>query len=183
MNETTEISDEEWDVTFRTNIHAVFYLCKAAIPHLGEGGSIINTTSVNADKPNPKLLAYTTTKCAVQNSPDGLAQLVADQGIRVNCVASGPVWTPLTPPRCLPKWWRASGRARRLAAPPNRANSPALRHAGKRRGKLHLGRHHFGDRRKAIQVKLLVVLTDWANSETKRCRQRFSASPDKREAP
>ena len=92
-----EISDEEWDVTFRTNIHAMFYLTKAAVPHMPEGSSIINTTSVNADTPSPQLLAYATTKGAIQNFTGGLAQLLAEKGIRVNCVAPGPIWTPLIP--------------------------------------------------------------------------------------
>jgi NAD(P)-dependent dehydrogenase (short-subunit alcohol dehydrogenase family) len=92
-----EISDEEWDITFRTNIHAMFYLVKAAVPHMPEGSAIINTTSVNADTPSPQLLAYATTKGAIQNFTGGLAQLLAEKGIRVNCVAPGPIWTPLIP--------------------------------------------------------------------------------------
>jgi NAD(P)-dependent dehydrogenase (short-subunit alcohol dehydrogenase family) len=92
-----EISDEEWDKTFRTNIHAMFYLTKAALAHMGEGSAIINTTSVNADMPRPQLLAYATTKGAIQNFTGGLAQLLAERGIRVNCVAPGPIWTPLIP--------------------------------------------------------------------------------------
>jgi NAD(P)-dependent dehydrogenase (short-subunit alcohol dehydrogenase family) len=92
-----EISDEEWDVTFRTNIHAMFYLTKAALKHMKPGAAIINTTSVNADTPSPQLLAYATTKGAIQNFTGGLAQLLAEQGIRVNCVAPGPIWTPLIP--------------------------------------------------------------------------------------
>jgi hypothetical protein len=92
-----DISDEEWDVTFRTNIHAMFYLTKAALRHMREGGAIINTTSVNADTPSPQLLAYATTKGAIQNFTGGLAQLLAEKGIRVNCVAPGPIWTPLIP--------------------------------------------------------------------------------------
>lgn len=92
-----EISDAEWDRTFRVNIHAMFYLVKAALPHLKEGASIINTTSVNADSPSPQLLAYATTKGAIQNFTGGLAQLLAERGIRVNCVAPGPIWTPLIP--------------------------------------------------------------------------------------
>ena len=92
-----EISDEEWDITFRTNIHAMFYLTKAALPHMGPGAAIINTTSVNADSPSPQLLAYATTKGAIQNFTGGLAQLLAEKGIRVNCVAPGPIWTPLIP--------------------------------------------------------------------------------------
>jgi NAD(P)-dependent dehydrogenase (short-subunit alcohol dehydrogenase family) len=92
-----EISDDEWRKTFAVNIDAMFYLTKAAVPHMKPGSSIINTTSVNADKPNPTLLAYATTKGAIQNFTAGLAQLLADKGIRVNCVAPGPVWTPLIP--------------------------------------------------------------------------------------
>jgi NAD(P)-dependent dehydrogenase (short-subunit alcohol dehydrogenase family) len=92
-----DISDDEWDVTFRTNIHAMFYLTKAVVPHMEGGGSIINTASINADTPSPQLLAYATTKGAIQNFTGGLAQLLAEKGIRVNCVAPGPIWTPLIP--------------------------------------------------------------------------------------
>jgi NAD(P)-dependent dehydrogenase (short-subunit alcohol dehydrogenase family) len=92
-----DISDEEWDVTFRINIHAMFYLAKAAAPLMPSGGAIINTASINSDKPNPGLLAYATTKGAIQNFTAGLAQMLAPRGIRVNCVAPGPVWTPLIP--------------------------------------------------------------------------------------
>ncbi|HZZ15964.1 MAG TPA: SDR family oxidoreductase [Candidatus Sulfotelmatobacter sp.] len=92
-----EISDDEWDVTFRTNIYSMFYLTKAALQHMQPGAAIINTTSVNADAPSPQLLAYATTKGAIQNFTGGLAQLLADRGIRVNCVAPGPIWTPLIP--------------------------------------------------------------------------------------
>jgi NAD(P)-dependent dehydrogenase (short-subunit alcohol dehydrogenase family) len=92
-----EITDEEWDYTFRTNIFAMFYLAKAAAPHMGEGGAIINTTSINADDPSPQLLPYATSKGAIQNFTAGLAQLLAEKKIRVNCVAPGPIWTPLIP--------------------------------------------------------------------------------------
>lgn len=92
-----EISDEEWQRTFAVNIHAMFYLAKAAVPHMQPGASIINTASINADTPSPSLLAYATTKGAIQNYTGGLAQLLAEKGIRVNCVAPGPVWTPLIP--------------------------------------------------------------------------------------
>jgi NAD(P)-dependent dehydrogenase (short-subunit alcohol dehydrogenase family) len=92
-----EISDEEWELTFRVNIHAMFYLSKAAVPHMRPGSSIINTASINSDSPNPTLLAYATTKGAIQNFSAGLAQLLAEKGIRVNCVAPGPIWTPLIP--------------------------------------------------------------------------------------
>jgi NAD(P)-dependent dehydrogenase (short-subunit alcohol dehydrogenase family) len=92
-----EISDEEWELTFKVNIHAMFYLTKAAVPHMAPGSAIINTASINADAPNPTLLAYATTKGAIQNFTAGLAQLLAEKGIRANAVAPGPVWTPLIP--------------------------------------------------------------------------------------
>ncbi|MBV9756252.1 MAG: SDR family oxidoreductase [Alphaproteobacteria bacterium] len=92
-----DISSEEWDLTFRTNIYAMFWLCKAAIPHMKPGAAIVNTSSINAKNPSPKLLAYATTKGAIANFTAGLAQLVADKGIRVNAVAPGPIWTPLIP--------------------------------------------------------------------------------------
>ncbi len=92
-----EISDAEWDKTFRTNLYSMFYLCKAAAPHMKPGSAIVNTSSINAKNPNPTLLAYATTKGAIANFTAGLAQLLAKQGIRVNCVAPGPIWTPLIP--------------------------------------------------------------------------------------
>jgi NAD(P)-dependent dehydrogenase (short-subunit alcohol dehydrogenase family) len=92
-----DITAEEWDLTFRTNIYSQFYLCKAAIPHMKPGAAIVNTSSINAKNPSPSLLTYATTKGAIANFTAGLAQLVADKGIRVNCVAPGPIWTPLIP--------------------------------------------------------------------------------------
>ena len=92
-----DLAADEWDKTFAINLDAVFHLSQAAVPHMGKGSSIINTASINSDKPNPALLAYATTKGAIQNFTSGLAQLLADRGIRVNCVAPGPVWTPLIP--------------------------------------------------------------------------------------
>jgi hypothetical protein len=92
-----EIPDEEWELTFRVNIHAMFYLTKAAVRHMKRGSSIINTASINSDAPSPHLLAYATTKGAIQNFTAGLAQLLADRGIRANAVAPGPIWTPLIP--------------------------------------------------------------------------------------
>ena len=97
FDDIAEISDEEWEKTFAVNIHAMFYITKAAVPHMPKGSSIINTTSVQADNPNDQLLAYATTKGAIQNFTGGLAQLLAEKGIRSNAVAPGPIWTPLIP--------------------------------------------------------------------------------------
>jgi NAD(P)-dependent dehydrogenase (short-subunit alcohol dehydrogenase family) len=97
FKEIGDISDEEWELTFRVNIHAMFYLTKAAVPHMKPGSSIINTASINSDTPNPTLLAYATTKGAIQNFTAGLAQLLAEKGIRANTIAPGPIWTPLIP--------------------------------------------------------------------------------------
>ncbi len=92
-----DITDDDWDRTFDVNIGAMFRLVKAALPHMKSGSAIVNTTSVNADKPRPTLLPYATTKGAIQNFTGGLAQLLAERGIRANCVAPGPIWTPLIP--------------------------------------------------------------------------------------
>jgi NAD(P)-dependent dehydrogenase (short-subunit alcohol dehydrogenase family) len=93
----SDFSAEEIERTFRVNIHAMFHLSKAAAQKMAPGSSIINTTSIQADHPSPELLAYATTKGAISNFTAGLAQLLAPQGIRVNAVAPGPVWTPLIP--------------------------------------------------------------------------------------
>ncbi|MGZ5376601.1 MAG: SDR family oxidoreductase [Mycobacterium sp.] len=92
-----EISDEEWDYTFRLNVGAYFYLVKAALPHMGAGASVIGSSSVNSDMPSPKLAPYAATKAAIANFSASLAQLLGEKGIRVNSVAPGPIWTPLIP--------------------------------------------------------------------------------------
>jgi len=101
MQRTHEILEdltvEEWEATFRTNIHAMFYLVKAAVPHMKPGSAIINTTSVQWKNPSPQLLAYAATKAAIANFTGGLAQMLGEKGIRVNAVAPGPIWTPLIP--------------------------------------------------------------------------------------
>jgi NAD(P)-dependent dehydrogenase (short-subunit alcohol dehydrogenase family) len=97
FDDIDEISDQEWDHTFAVNISAMFRLTRDAVKHMKPGSAIINTASVNADSPSPQLLAYATTKGAIQNFTGGLAQLLAEKGIRANTVAPGPVWTPLIP--------------------------------------------------------------------------------------
>lgn len=94
-----EITAEEWDRTFDTNIRSMFLLCQLAVPHMWPGSSIINTASVNSYHPNAVLLDYAATKGAIQNFTANLAQMLLEQGkgIRVNAVAPGPVWTPLIP--------------------------------------------------------------------------------------
>ncbi len=98
-----DISAEDWDQTYRTNIYAPFFLAKAAVPHLQAGSSIINTTSIQAKSPSPQLLAYASTKGAISNFTAGLAQMLGDKGIRVNAVAPGPIWTPLIPSTMAPE--------------------------------------------------------------------------------
>ncbi len=92
-----DITTEQFDRVLRTNLYATFWLSKLALPHMAEGGSIIITTSVQAATPSPELLDYAMTKAALVNFTKGLAQVVAEQGIRVNSVAPGPIWTPLIP--------------------------------------------------------------------------------------
>jgi NAD(P)-dependent dehydrogenase (short-subunit alcohol dehydrogenase family) len=92
-----EVSDEEWRHTWATNVDAMFHLVKAALPHLGEGSSVIASSSINSDDPNPTLAPYAATKAAMANFSASLAQLLGPRGIRVNSVAPGPIWTPLIP--------------------------------------------------------------------------------------
>jgi NAD(P)-dependent dehydrogenase (short-subunit alcohol dehydrogenase family) len=92
-----DITEEEWRKTFETNVDPFFYLVKAALPHMGDGGSIIGSSSINADQPSPGLLPYATTKGTIRDFVAGLGQMLAERGIRVNGVAPGPVWTPLIP--------------------------------------------------------------------------------------
>ena len=92
-----EISTDQFDQVMKTNVYAMFWLSKAALPHLSAGSAIINTTSIQAYQPSPELLDYATSKAAILNFTKALAQQLAPQGIRVNAVAPGPVWTPLIP--------------------------------------------------------------------------------------
>jgi NAD(P)-dependent dehydrogenase (short-subunit alcohol dehydrogenase family) len=92
-----DVSSDLLDRTFKTNIYAMFWLCKAALPHMPEGGSIINVSSIQAYQPSPTLLPYSATKGAIITFTKGLAQEVVQYGLRANTVAPGPVWTPIIP--------------------------------------------------------------------------------------
>ena len=117
----SEISAEEWDKTFRTNMYAPFYLCKAAEQHLAPGSSVINTTSVNAYAPSDNLIPYAATKGAIKNFTASMAQLWGEKGIRVNAVAPGPIWTPLIPATLPPEKVKNFG----LKTPLKRPGQPA----------------------------------------------------------
>ncbi|MGF0319318.1 glucose 1-dehydrogenase [Nocardia fluminea] len=93
----SEITDEEFAYTFAVNVGAYFHLVQAAVPHMRPGSSIIGSSSVNSDMPNPTLAPYAATKAAISNLSASLAQLLGEKGIRVNSVAPGPIWTPLIP--------------------------------------------------------------------------------------
>jgi Enoyl-(Acyl carrier protein) reductase len=153
FKDTGDISDEEWEMTFRTNIHAMFYLTKAAVPHMKPGSAIINTASVNSDMPNPMLLAYATTKGAIQNFTGGLAQMLAEKGIRANAVAPGPIWTPLIPSTMPDEAVKNFGKQTPMKRPgqPGRTRE-RLRHARGPPLQLHFRHHGSGHRRQAVHL-------------------------------
>jgi NAD(P)-dependent dehydrogenase (short-subunit alcohol dehydrogenase family) len=92
-----DITDEQFDRVMKTNVYALFWLCKAAVPHMQPGSTVITTSSVQAFQPSPHLLDYATSKAAIVNFTKGLGSNLAERGIRANSVAPGPVWTPLIP--------------------------------------------------------------------------------------
>ncbi len=97
VKDIADITTEQFDATFRTNVYSMFWLCKAALPHMPPGATIINTTSIQSYQPSQTLLDYASTKAAITAFTHALAKQVASKGIRVNAVAPGPVWTPLQP--------------------------------------------------------------------------------------
>jgi NAD(P)-dependent dehydrogenase (short-subunit alcohol dehydrogenase family) len=109
-----DLEDDEFDATMKTNVYAMFWITKAALPHLPAGSSIINTTSIQAYSPSGHLVHYAMTKGAINNFSKGLAEQLAPKGIRVNAVAPGPIWTPLQaaggqPPEALPETGSQTG--------------------------------------------------------------------------
>ena len=143
-----EISDEEWDHTFRTNIYSMFYLSKAAVAHMKPGSAIVNTASINSKSPSPQLLAYATTKGAIANFTAGLAQLLAEKGIRVNCVAPGTDLDAADPVDDGARQGRAFRREHSAQTPgPAGRARPGLRAARLRRRELHVRRDDPGHRR------------------------------------
>ncbi|MGF6768697.1 NAD(P)-dependent dehydrogenase (short-subunit alcohol dehydrogenase family) [Paraburkholderia sp. GAS199] len=97
VEEIADLTTEQLEATFRTNVFAMFWLCKAALPHLPPGATIINTTSIQSYQPSPGLLDYASTKAAITAFTHAFAKQVISKGVRVNAVAPGPVWTPLQP--------------------------------------------------------------------------------------
>ena len=95
VEDIADLTDEQWEDTFRTNIHAMFRVSQAALEHLEPGSTIVNSTSVQAYSPSAHLIDYASTKAAINNFTKGLATQLAPKGIRVNSVAPGPIWTPL----------------------------------------------------------------------------------------
>ncbi len=116
-----DFTTEQFDRTVKTNLYAMFWLCKKAIPHMRSGSSIINTSSIQASEPSPQLLDYAMTKGGIVNFTKGLALMLAERGIRVNSVAPGPIWTPLVKSTMPPSMTDSFGEQ----TPLGRAGQPA----------------------------------------------------------
>jgi NAD(P)-dependent dehydrogenase (short-subunit alcohol dehydrogenase family) len=121
MGGIADISTEQFDRVMKTNLYAMFWLCKLALPHLQPGSTIINTASIQAVTPSPELLDYATTKAGIHNFTKALATQLAEKGIRVNAVAPGPIWTPLIPATMPSEKSESHG----LETPLGRAGQPA----------------------------------------------------------
>jgi NAD(P)-dependent dehydrogenase (short-subunit alcohol dehydrogenase family) len=119
MNRPTleEVPDEEWDRILAVNLSAMFHLTKHALAHMGEGGAIVNSSSVNSDMPSPSLAPYAATKAAIANFTASLSQMLAERGIRANSVAPGPVWTPLIPATMPPEKVESFGEQAAIGRP------------------------------------------------------------------
>lgn len=127
------ITTEQFDRVMKTNLYGMFWITRAALPHIPEGGSVINSASVQAYKPSPPLLDYAMTKGAIVTFTQGLAQDLAPRGIRVNAVAPGPVWTPLIP-ATMPDT-SSSAASRRSGGPPSRPRWPPRTSSSPRRAR------------------------------------------------
>lgn len=115
------ITTEQFDRVFKTNLYSMFWLCKAAVPHMPPGGCVIATTSIQAYQPSPHLMDYAATKAGIVNLTKSLAEDLADKGLRVNAVAPGPIWTPLIPATMPPEALESFGGD----TPLGRAGQPA----------------------------------------------------------
>jgi NAD(P)-dependent dehydrogenase (short-subunit alcohol dehydrogenase family) len=116
-----DISTDQFDRVMKTNLYAMFWLCKMSLPHMSAGASIINTSSVQASSPSPELMDYATTKAGIVNFTRALASSLGERGIRVNSVAPGPIWTPLIPATMPPEKVESFGEQ----TPLGRAGQPA----------------------------------------------------------
>jgi NAD(P)-dependent dehydrogenase (short-subunit alcohol dehydrogenase family) len=121
MGGIADITTEQFDQVMKTNLYAMFWLTKKAIPHMKSGSTIINTSSVQAVTPSPELLDYATSKAGILNFTKAMGQALAEQGIRVNAVAPGPIWTPLIPATMPEEMSGGHGES----APLGRAGQPA----------------------------------------------------------
>ena len=162
-----DITTEQFDRVMKTNLYAMFWLCKKAVPHLEPGATIINTSSVQAVSPSPELLDYATTKAGIDNFTKALAHDLAERGIRVNAVAPGPIWTPLIPATMPDREGREARREHaagpRRAARRSRSGLRLPRVAGVQ---LHHGRDDRRDRRSAGHLSGAGSSEWWASNSS-----------------